>query len=152
MKTKLFVLAFAFTATILASCKDEDETFHSIDIESTGIDLVKDKKDQSTLSGDISSEGAQFILQGTGKYADMAYVTEVTVDNVRYDIEGNDRYDDSSTIEGDWGKIVNSFAVRPYKMYFEIKPNDSDKERVFFIKVGYGYWYRNVIIRQAKRE
>lgn len=152
MKTKLLMLAFAFTATILASCKDEDETFHSIDIESTGIDLVKDKKDQSTLSGDISSEGAQFILQGTGKYADMAYVTEVTVDNVRYDIEGNDRYDDSSTIEGDWGKIVNSFAVRPYKMLFEIKPNDSDKERIFFIKVGYGYWYRNVIIRQAKRE
>lgn len=152
MKTKLLMLAFAFTATILASCKDEDETFHSIDIESTGIDLVKDKKDQSTLSGDISSEGAQFILQGTGKYADMAYVTEVTVDNVRYDIEGNDRYDDSTTIEGDWGKIVNSFAVRPYKMLFEIKPNDSDKERIFFIKVGYGYWYRNVIIRQAKRE
>lgn len=151
MKTKLLMLAFAFTATVFASCKDEDETFHSIDIESTGIDLVKDKKDQSTLSGDISSEGAQFILQGTGKYADMAYVTEVTVDNVRYDIEGNDRYDDSSTIEGDWGKIVNSFAVRPYKMHFEIKPNDSDKERIFFIKVGYGYWYRNVIIRQAKR-
>lgn len=145
------MLTFAFIATILASCKEEDETFHSIDLESTGIDLVKDKKDQSTLSGEISSEGAQFILQGTGKYADKAYVTEVTADNVRYDIEGNDRYDDSTTIEGDWGKIANSFAVRPYKMYFEIKPNDSDKERVFYIKVGYGYWYRNVIIRQAKR-
>lgn len=145
------MLTFAFIATILASCKDEDETFHSIDLESTGIDLVKNKKDQFILSGEISSEGTQFILQGTGKYTDMAYVTEVMTNNVRYDIEKNDRYDDSSTIEGDWGKIVNSFAVRPYKMYFEIKPNDSDKERVFYIKVGYGYWYRNVIIRQAKR-
>lgn len=34
-------------------------------------------------------------------------------------------------------------------MYFNINPNTSDKERVFNILIGYGYWYRNLRIVQA---
>lgn len=151
MKTKLLMFSITLVVSILASCKDEDETFHPIDLNTTGIDLVQDTNNQFKLSGEINPEGTLFTLQGTGEYANMAYVTEVTIDNVKYEIKENPNYDSSATFEGDWGKIVNSSAVYPCKMHFEIKPNDSDKERVFYVQIGYGYWYRTIIIKQAKK-
>lgn len=153
MKTNnlLAILTIIICTIIFVSCGNEDETFHPLKLEADGIDLVQDKSDQYKLLGKISASDTEFSLQGTDKYSDMAYVTEVTIDGIRYEIENNHEFNDKGIFKGDWGQIVNSSATRPFTMYFQIKSNTSDKERMFHIVVGYGYWYRNIDIVQAKK-
>lgn len=148
MKTQLLILKTALLLFVLAAC-NEDETFHPLKIEATGIDLLQDESSEFQLLGEIGSETTEFTLQGSDEYSDFASVTRVTVDNVEYEVEPNPLYNDASTFKGDWGEITNSSATKPFKMYFNINANTSDKERVFNILIGYGYWYRNLRIVQA---
>lgn len=151
MKKQLIVFIVAVTVLAFASCRNEDETFHPLTLKATNIDLVQDKANKYKLCGEIGSDGIEFTLQGTDQYSDMAYVTNVMVDGIECKIEPNIKYDDTTTYKGDWGEIVNSSVEQPCKMFFHIKPNPADKERVFDVSVGYGYWYRDIKIVQAKR-
>lgn len=150
MKNQLIVFIVAVTVLAFASCRNEDETFHPLTLKATDIDLVQDKANKYKLCGEIGSDGIEFTLQGTDQYSDMAYVTNVMVDGIECKIEPNIKYDDTTTYKGDWGEIVNSSVEQPCKMFFHIKPNPADKERVFDVSVGYGYWYRDIKIVQAK--
>ena len=140
----LFLCAFNFV-----SCNDEDETFHPLNFNSKGIDWVENPSNPFILTSRISADGAVFSLQGSDKYSDMAYVSEAIVDDVIYKPVENDLFNDTSSYQEEWGEIINSSATRPFTMTFKIAPNKSEKERIFKITIGYGYWYRNLEIIQS---
>lgn len=152
MKHCYLLIVGILCASLLYSCDNEEEVFHSLDIDVQGIELRKDKN--SVYLSDISPSEIEFTITGKGKYADMIYVTSVIIDGVPQEKKGDVDKDEPPfldvypILEGEWGRIHYKTKEPPYVMQFLLKANNSEKPRVFEFQLGYGYWCEILRITQ----
>lgn len=130
---KRFALALVLVALMLglAACKHGDEwmKYYPLPLETEGLEL--EEYDRFQLNGIAPADGADFTAQGIDKYADISYVTWVTVNDVHQkDNMKNGEYG------YDWGTITYDTSKTPVVIKFHIAPNDTGAPRYFWFSVG----------------
>lgn len=150
-KHGLIFSALLLLVVSLSSCGNQEETFHTLELDVKGIDLVKEA---GVYIGKIDSSALEFTITGKGRYARFAYVTSIMIDGIIQERPGDLTEDEPPfldtypKLEGDWGKISYMTTKPPYTMQFRLNPNREKKNRTFEFQLGFGYWYEIIRITQ----
>ena len=87
MRYRYIVCLFAFM--IFLQCKNEEEEFHSLQFDVSGIDL-SDNKQYGTFDGTIPAEGSEFTLVGKGEFSQYVYVSSIEINGIPQKADGID--------------------------------------------------------------
>lgn len=144
MKYIVWILACVF----FVSCKNEDETFHALQFDVDGIELVHSRL-TGAYEGEISPEGCVFTLIGKGDFNQFAYITSIfIIDKRQNTIEEYRDLRPNASLSGEWGSIEYLTELSPYAMEIRISPNYGDSPRDIDIQLGYGYWISIINLNQ----
>ena len=138
---------------ILLSCKNEEEEFHSLQFDVSGIDLSYNKQ-YGTFDGMIPAEGCVFTLVGKGEFSECVYVSSIEINGIPQkleEVEGGfirPQPGVPSVLRGEWGELTYLTNSPPYMIEFRISANKEYAPRNIKIQLGYGYWVSYININQ----
>lgn len=146
-------IACLFVCLILLSCNNEEEVFHSLQFDTTGIELYHNNL-SGAFNGTIPSEGSEFKLVGKGEYSDYVYVSSIEINGIPQKVEGIDngfirpQYGVSLILKGEWGELRYLTDSSPYTIEFRISANKENVPRSIEIQLGHGYWIGRIKLNQ----
>lgn len=141
--------------SILSSCKNEAEVFHSLQFDVEGLDISYNRENGS-FGGILPPNESIFTITGKGDYAANVYVSSMHINGKLQEVEGmpgdwRPPHPDSPNyiIKGEWGEIKYLTDTPPYSIEFRISPNRGNTMREIDIQLGFGYWVSHIILNQS---
>ncbi len=139
---------------VLLSCKNEEEEFHSLQFDVSGINLSYNKL-SGTFGGTISAEDCEFTLVGKGEFSEYVYVSSIEINGIPQKVEGVEggfirpQSGVPLILRGEWGELKYLSDSAPYMIEFRISANKEDAPRSIEIQLGYGYWRSHINLKQT---
>lgn len=138
---------------ILQSCKNDEEEFHSLQFDVSGIDLSYNKQ-SGTFDGTISAEDCEFTLVGKGEFSEYVYVSSIEINGIPQKVEGIDggfirpQRGVPLILKGEWGELKYLTDSAPYMIELRISANKENEPRNIEIQLGHGYWISRINLNQ----
>ena len=138
---------------ILLSCKNEEEEFHSLQFDVSGIDLSYNKQ-YGTFDGTTPAEGSVFTLVGKGEFSEYVYVSSIEINGITQKVEGIEggfirpQRGVPLILKGEWGELKYLTDSAPYMIELRISANKENEPRNIEIQLGHGYWISRINLNQ----
>lgn len=138
---------------ILLSCKNEEEEFHSLQFDVSGIDLSYNKQ-YGTFDGTTPAEGSVFTLVGKGEFSEYVYVSSIEINGITQKVEGIEggfirpQRGVPLIFKGEWGELKYLTDSAPYMIELRISANKENEPRNIEIQLGHGYWISRINLNQ----
>lgn len=142
-----YCLAAAACLLMMVSCKETDEweKFKPAEFDVEGITLTQ-HDGGFKYTGTISPEGAKFVITGKGEHVDFVRLSKVGVNNEIIYIRGSSQA--KAFIDGEWGEIKELADKVPFIAEFNISPNTTNEDRIFYFDMGEVYIETDIYITQ----
>ena len=138
---------------ILLSCKNEEEEFHSLQFDVSGIDLSYNKQ-YGTFDGTTPAEGSVFTLVGKGEFSEYVYVSSIEINGITQKVEGIEggfirpQRGVPLILKGEWGELKYLTDSAPYMIELRISANKENEPRNIEIQLGHGYRISRINLNQ----